>query len=116
MIRIALLVVCAAVLAACSVHDARTLGSAVEGVATSIKQLQRAAPQSRVVLQGRIVQKCPVAGCWFLLHDQTGSIKVDTKNAGFVVLDVPLNSTVTIAGRVVSNGSEQQIDAVGLRY
>jgi len=48
---------------------------------------------ARVVLHGRMTQKCPVAGCWFMLHDETGTIKVDTKNAGFVVVDIPLQSS-----------------------
>ena len=69
-----------------------------------------------LVLRGSLTEKCPVAGCWFVLQDAGGTIKVDTKNAGFVVVDVPLRSTVTVAGRVVTNGSERFIDATGLRY
>ncbi|HMJ92351.1 MAG TPA: hypothetical protein VK530_21190, partial [Candidatus Acidoferrum sp.] len=61
-------------------------------------------------------EKCPVAGCWFMLRDSSGTIKVDTKNAGFVVVEVPLQSIVTISGRVVTNGTERFIDATGLRY
>jgi len=63
-----------------------------------------------------MTQKCPVAGCWFMLRDDTGTIKVDTKNAGFVVVDVPLNASMTVAGRVATNGTERFIDATGLRY
>lgn len=63
-----------------------------------------------------MTKKCPVAGCWFMLHDESGTIKVDTKNAGFVVVDVPLNSRITVAGRLATNGAERVIDATGLRY
>ena len=51
-----------------------------------------------------------------MLRDADGTIKVDTKNAGFVVVNVPLRSTVTVAGRVITNGTERFIDATGLRY
>ena len=63
-----------------------------------------------------MAKKCPVAGCWFMLQDKTGTIKVDTKNAGFVVVDVPLNTALTVAGRVVTNGNERLIEASGVRY
>jgi uncharacterized protein YdeI (BOF family) len=69
-----------------------------------------------VVLTGAMVEKCPVAGCWFDLQDDSGTIRVDTKNAGFVVLDVPVHARVTVAGRIKSLGSEPQIEAVGVRY
>ncbi len=112
----ALLTICAFLLAACSGRDAKILGAVIDGASTPIAQLQRANRQSPVILHGTMTKKCPVAGCWFLLHDETGTIKVDTKNAGFVVVDVPLNSTVTVSGRLVTNGSEHFIDASGLRY
>ncbi len=57
-----------------------------------------------------------MAGCWFVLNDNSGTIKVDTKNAGFVVVDVPLNTALTVAGRVVTNDTGRFIDAAGLRY
>jgi uncharacterized protein YdeI (BOF family) len=62
------------------------------------------------------VEKCPVAGCWFVLRDQTGTIRVDTKNGGFVVVDVPLKTTVVVAGQIATNGSERFLDATGVRY
>jgi len=63
-----------------------------------------------------MIEKCPVAGCWFVVRDDSGKIKVDTKNAGFVVVDVPLQMPVLIAGRVATNGAERFIDATGVRY
>jgi hypothetical protein len=41
---------------------------------------------------------------------------VDTKAAGFVVLDVPLQSVMTVRGWVVREGSEKLIAATGVRY
>ncbi len=63
-----------------------------------------------------MIEKCPVAGCWFVVQDGSGRIKVDTKNAGFVVVDVPLQVSLLIAGRVTTNGGERFIDATGVRY
>jgi hypothetical protein len=63
------------------------------------------------VVAGEVVEKCPVAGCWFDLRDESGTIRVDTKNAGFVVLDVPLHTRMTVAGRVRTKGEEPQLEA-----
>jgi uncharacterized protein YdeI (BOF family) len=62
-----------------------------------------------------MVEKCPVAGCWFVLRDAGGEIKVDTKSAGFVISDVPLNTEVTVAG-TADFGGERRIIATGLKY
>lgn len=71
---------------------------------------------TNVVLTGTLTEKCPTAGCWFWLNDSTGMIRVDTKIAGFVVTDVPLNCRVTVAGRVVELEGEPIIHASGIRY
>jgi uncharacterized protein YdeI (BOF family) len=63
-----------------------------------------------------MVEKCPVAGCWFRLRDHTGTIKVDTKSAGFVVVDVPLEQKMTVAGTVTSDGDEVVLAATGVSY
>lgn len=106
----------AAAVAGCSERTNTTLGAAVEGTAVLITEAQHTNLESSVVLQGTMTQKCPVAGCWFILQDKSGAIKVDTKSAGFVVVDVPLNTAVTVAGRVATNGSERVIEATGARY
>jgi uncharacterized protein YdeI (BOF family) len=108
--------VLAAFLAGCSERTPKTLGAAVEGAAALIAAAQHTNLESSLVLQGTMTKKCPVAGCWFILQDESGTIKVDTKNAGFVVVDVPLNTRMEVAGRVTTNGSERLIDATGLRY
>lgn len=69
-----------------------------------------------MVIQGVMSEKCPVAGCWFFLKDATGTIKVDTKSAGFVVVDVPLGVRMTVTGRLVHEGGETVLAADGLRY
>ena len=57
-----------------------------------------------------------MAGCWFSIRDDTGTIKIDTKAAGFVVLDVPLGTTVTVSGKVARDGQDRLVEATGLRY
>ena len=63
-----------------------------------------------------MIEKCPVAGCWFRLRDVSGSIKVDTKLAGFVVVNVPLETKMTVAGKIVAEGDDVAIEATGIRY
>jgi uncharacterized protein YdeI (BOF family) len=104
-------------LAGCSEEGTRVLGKPFAEQATANVTLARQTNvEASIVLRGSLMEKCPVAGCWFMLQDADGILKVDTKNAGFVVVDVPLQSTVTVAGRVLTNGSERFIDATGLRY
>jgi uncharacterized protein YdeI (BOF family) len=106
----------AAVLTGCFDRGPKTLGTMTPGAAASVAALEKTSPESPVVVRGTMTKKCPVAGCWFMLHDDTGTIKVDTRNAGFVVVDVPLNTSMAVAGRIVTNGAERLLDATGLRY
>lgn len=116
MMRRVSLAIAAWLIGGCSAGDPKTLGSKVEGAPVSVAAVQQAVVETPVVIRGAMTKKCPVSGCWFLLHDDTGTIKVDTKSAGFVVVDVPLNTRLTVAGRVVTNGGDRFIDATGLRY
>jgi hypothetical protein len=43
-------------------------------------------------------------------------MRVDTKAAGYVVLDVPLNTEVTVGGKVSRNGADRLIQGSGIRY
>lgn len=96
-------------------------GSAVLGIAPKTEPRQIASAKTltggaSVAVRGKMIQKCPVAGCWFVVRDQTGTIKVDTKAAGFVVLDVPLQTEVVVSGTIRTRDSDPVIDAIGLRY
>jgi hypothetical protein len=57
-----------------------------------------------------------VAGCWFIIQDKTGTLKVDTKAAGFVMLDVPMGSAVTVGGMAARTDDERLVSASGVRY
>jgi uncharacterized protein YdeI (BOF family) len=93
---------------------AATLGAAPppDAPVTAVREL---APSGPVVVQGTMIEKCPVAGCWFMLRDESGVIRVDTKAAGFVVTNVPLGTTVTVAGTLPDKGV-RRVSATGLRY
>lgn len=92
------------------------LGKAPQGTPITISSIQSKDSAATVTLHGKMVEKCPVAGCWFNLRDDTGLIKVDTKGANFVVLNVPLQTEVIVSGRVSTNGSEKMIEATGISY
>jgi uncharacterized protein YdeI (BOF family) len=63
-----------------------------------------------------MTEKCPSAACWFRLKDDTGSVKVDLKSAGFTVSDVAVGTTVTVAGTLQRTADGGVLDATGLRY
>jgi uncharacterized protein YdeI (BOF family) len=100
----------------CGDREPRVLGTAPSEAVSPISAARSARSGASLVVAGEMVEKCPVAGCWFDVRDGSGTIRVDTKNAGFVVLDVPLHGRVTVAGRVKTGGAEPQIDASGVSY
>lgn len=100
----------------CSHSKGKVLGKTPSGEVKTILAVRAGDTSPQVTLTGSMVEKCPVAGCWFRLRDGTGTIRVDTKSAGFVVVDVPLESKMVVAGKIVESGDEVLIEATGLRY
>jgi uncharacterized protein YdeI (BOF family) len=112
---LSLLGVMTSVLAGCQAKQSTVFGAApAAGPIVVVRDLKPAA-SAPVILQGTMIEKCPVAGCWFMLRDKTGVIKVDTKGAGFVVSNVPLNTEVTVTGTFDGSG-ERRVVATGMRY
>ena len=97
-------------------HGGRTMGRASFGETIPIAGARAAGGASPVTIEGSMIEKCPVAGCWFILRDRTGAMKVDTKAAGFAVVDVPLRTRIRVAGRVREEGTEPILEADGLSY
>ncbi|MBL9174982.1 MAG: hypothetical protein JNL10_15695 [Verrucomicrobiales bacterium] len=104
------------ILAGCSRPGSSILGQAPAGSPVSLDTARNAAVGSSVTVEAEMVEKCPEAGCWFILKDGTGTLRVDTKTAGFVVLDVPLHHRLSVSGQMVTNGSEKLLAATGVRY
>ena len=100
----------------CRRSGATVLGAAPTAPALTLAAARTAAAGRFVTVQGRMIEKCPVAGCWFVLSDPTGQLRVDTKTAGFVVVDVPLQSRLTVSGWIRTTDGETNLEANGLRY
>ena len=108
--------ICLLAAAGCHKPQGTVLGKPPEGALETILSVKAGNTPPRVTVRGVMVEKCPIAGCWFRLRDGTGLIKVDTKSAGFVVVNVPLDSQMTVAGKAVAEGDEVVIEAAGIRY
>ncbi len=106
----------ALLLAGCAWRGSTVLGKEPGGSAVSVAAVRGLPEQTPVVVRGTIVEKCPVAGCWFFLRDTSGVMKVDTKSAGFVVLEVPLGTTVSVGGHTGGSGDVRVVNASGIRY
>lgn len=100
-------------LSSCDVRPVHTLGVAPAASPTPVANLKPSAQP--IVVQGTLTEKCPIPGCWFLLRDKTGVVKVDTKAAGFVAADVPVGATVTVTGTLRTT-PERRVAATGMRY
>lgn len=100
----------------CRRQTGTVLGKAPRGESHSVLAVRAGTTPPQVTVKGAIIEKCPIAGCWFRLRDNTGVIKVDTKSAGFVVVNIPLESQVTVAGKVIADGDDVILEATGIRY
>jgi len=107
---------CLFLVAGCGKPSGKVLGKAPKGKTDNVLSVKGGTTAPQVVLSGVMIEKCPTAGCWFRLRDDTGVIKVDTKLAGFVVVNVPVDSKVTVAGKVIADGDDVQIEATGIQY
>jgi len=100
----------------CHKQHGTVLGKAPKGDPSTILAVRAGDTPPMVTIKGVMVEKCPVAGCWLKVQDQTGTIMVDTKASGFVVVNVPLESKVTVMGKIVSEGDNVFLEAAGLRF
>jgi uncharacterized protein YdeI (BOF family) len=101
---------------ACQKQKGTVLGKPPKGEPKTVVAVREGLTPPEVTLQGKIVEKCPTAGCWFQLADRTGVLKVDTKAAGFVVSSIPLETEVTVSGKLAQEDDLAILHATGLRY
>jgi uncharacterized protein YdeI (BOF family) len=102
--------------AGCAGHQAEVRGQAPSGVPVPVARLASAPADKTVTVRGTMVEKCPAAGCWFILQDGTGRVKVDLKAGGFVVTDVPTGGETTVTGRLKHRDQETVVEASGARF
>ena len=91
-------------LGGCAAHRAEVRGKAPSGSPTAVARLASVPTDGTVTVRGTMIEKCPTAGCWFVLQDNTGRVRVDLKAAGFVVTDLPTGGAVAVSGRLRRDG------------
>lgn len=55
----------------------------------------------QVAIEGTIVKECPHTGCWAVIEDSSGQIRIDTKAGGFALPLHREGSKVRIVGKVI---------------
>lgn len=74
----------------------------VEAVSTvPIGELGEAHVGQRVAIEGTIKQECPHSGCWAVIADASGEVRIDTQQGGFALPLRREGSSVRIIGKVV---------------
>lgn len=111
-----LLVILLPLAAGCAGRQAELRGQPPSGHTTPVARLASSPVNQKVTVHGTMIEKCPAAGCWFVLQDDTGRIRVDLKAAGFVVTDRPTGGPVTVSGRLKRDGEEPVIIASGAKF
>lgn len=103
-------------LAGCSPTGGTVLGASPVGDLHTTADARTLPDGTPILVKGELIEKCPVSGCWFVIKDEKGTVKVDTKAASFVVVDVPLHRTLIVAGKTSGKGDLRVVDASGVRY
>jgi uncharacterized protein YdeI (BOF family) len=103
-------------LGGCAGHRSEVRGRPPSGPPVTVARLAGARTNGTVTVHGTMIEKCPTAGCWFVLQDDTGRVRVDLKAAGFVVTDVPTGGAVSVTGRLRRDAEEPVVVASGARF
>lgn len=81
----------------------QTLGEA-EAQPTPVTPIGHLGPDDAgetVTIEGTIIRQCPSTGCWAVVRDDTGEIRIDTRDGGF---SLPLHREgrpITVTGNVI---------------
>ena len=55
----------------------------------------------QVAIEGTIVKECPHTGCWAVIEDSSGQIRIDTNPGGFALPLRREGSNVRVVGKVI---------------
>jgi uncharacterized protein YdeI (BOF family) len=55
----------------------------------------------RVAFEGTITRECPHSGCWAIVQDASGQIRIDTNDGGFALPLRREGSKVRVVGKVI---------------
>ena len=53
-----------------------------------------------VAIHGQITTQCPTTGCWALVKDGTGEIRIDTQKGAFALPPRSVGSKINVVGEV----------------
>lgn len=90
--------------------QAETYGTApVTGPIMKIADITDAHVGQTVTIEGIIDQECPHSGCWAVIKDDSGQIRIDTQKGGFALPLRREGSRVIVVGEVerAENGDLQ---------
>lgn len=83
------------------------------GVATvTIADLSAEQIGRTVAIEGTIEKECPHSGCWAVIDDGTGQMRIDTQKGGFALPLKREGSQIRVVGELEStDGGDLQISA-----
>lgn len=68
--------------------------------AAAIRALTGEGPTQPLLVEGALVDRCRLLGCWLKLRDRTGELFVDLAPAGLNARSLPLGSQVQVSGHI----------------
>ncbi|HCA46964.1 MAG TPA: hypothetical protein DEP45_06230 [Armatimonadetes bacterium] len=90
------------------------LGSAAadQVAVTKIGDLTAAQAGQTVAIEGTIAKECPSSGCWAVIQDDTGEIRIDTEKGGFALPLRREGSRIKVIGELQqAEGGQLEISA-----
>lgn len=94
--------------------QAETFGTAEAAAVelVSIGELSEVQVGRTVAIEGTIKQECPHSGCWAVIEDGTGQIRIDTQRGGFALPLHREGSRIRVVGELEQiEGGTLQISA-----
>ena len=85
--------------------SAKSMAAAPTAAATAaqvnIGEIEPSHVGRRVAFEGTIVKECPHSGCWAVIEDSSGQIRIDTNPGGFALPLRREGSKVRVVGQVI---------------